>query len=667
VILQISLALLAVALGAVSAGAQPGGTVPASRLAILVAEQRRAPSMRDVTTLRTGVRSRDPLTARLAVRAIGRLERPSLIADLLPALASPLPEHRAEAATAIGQAAQGWRNAADGGGPLAASVESVLSTLIDSLALEDDATVRAALCASIGRLPYGEAPQVARAEAALVGHAARNQTVADRLGVAKSLDALIRTQGLRSLSADTIETLRRLAGVSPDSPPAAETDLLRESRIRRLAVEALIASRSLGQDGIVRAARDPDAQVRRLAVQAAGGEAGAAVITAALQDSTTMVRVEALRSLGMIADQTACALLTSAAIDPAPAIALAALDALQSCGGHSDAVALLERTARDYVEAGPPRRWHRSVHALRAFAVTAPDRTPGLLPGFVNSSTWQRRMYAARAAARVKDRATLEKLAADPHDNVAAAAIAGLAAVAGHDADSVYLAALSRAGSAAVRAAALALREAPGRSDAVAALTAALGRLANERHSSDAHAAITAALTSLGAAPAAQKAAPATATAETPLNADDLRRLAAPRARISVRDVGAFELALFTSEAPATVLQFVQLAESGRYDGLTFHRVEPNQLAQGGSPGESEEVGLADRLRDEVGMWPHVRGTLGIATRGRDTGNGQFFINLTDNPEFDHELTVFGQLLHGIEVVDRILEGDVIDGIEILP
>jgi len=154
---------------------------------------------------------------------------------------------------------------------------------------------------------------------------------------------------------------------------------------------------------------------------------------------------------------------------------------------------------------------------------------------------------------------------------------------------------------------------------------------------------------------------------ETDLTAEDLRRLASPRARIAIRGVGTFELALFTSEAPATVLRFAHLAESGYYDGLTFHRVVPNFVIQGGSPGANEYIGDASYMRDEVGLWPHVRGAVGISTRGHDTGDAQIFIDLVDNPRLDHVYTVFAQVLNGIDVVDRILEGDVIDRIDIIP
>jgi cyclophilin family peptidyl-prolyl cis-trans isomerase len=154
---------------------------------------------------------------------------------------------------------------------------------------------------------------------------------------------------------------------------------------------------------------------------------------------------------------------------------------------------------------------------------------------------------------------------------------------------------------------------------------------------------------------------------QSDLDVDDLRRLASPRARITIRGVGTFEIALFTQEAPSTVLRFAHLAEKGYYNGLIFHRIVPNFVIQGGSPGANEYVGDAWFMRDELGLWPHVRGAVGISTRGRDTGDAQIFIDTVDNPRLDHDYTVFAQVLNGIEVIDQILEGDVIDTIEIIP
>src|SRR5262245_16709571 len=87
--------------------ASPRAFAQTARLAILEAEDRRAPTAGDLATIRAGARSRDPETAVLAVRALGRLERPGLVPDILPSLRNQLPEVRAEAANALGQALAG--------------------------------------------------------------------------------------------------------------------------------------------------------------------------------------------------------------------------------------------------------------------------------------------------------------------------------------------------------------------------------------------------------------------------------------------------------------------------------------------------------------------------------------------------------------------------------
>ena len=112
-----------------------------------------------------------------------------------------------------------------------------------------------------------------------------------------------------------------------------------------------------------------------------------------------------------------------------------------------------------------------------------------------------------------------------------------------------------------------------------------------------------------------------------------------------------------------SALRVARRAAEGFYDGLTFHRIAANFVIQGGSPGANEYIGDSRHMRDEVGLWPHVRGAVGISTRGRDTGDAQIFIDLVDNPRFDHEYTVFAQVLNGLDVVDRILEGDTIERI----
>jgi cyclophilin family peptidyl-prolyl cis-trans isomerase len=130
---------------------------------------------------------------------------------------------------------------------------------------------------------------------------------------------------------------------------------------------------------------------------------------------------------------------------------------------------------------------------------------------------------------------------------------------------------------------------------------------------------------------------------------------------------GTFDLQLDGDLAPMTVARVLQLVRRRYYDGLTFHRVVPNFVVQGGSPGMNEYVGDGPFMRDEVSLAHHDRYTVGTSTRGRDTGDAQFFINLVDNYRLDHDYTVFGKVVTGVNVVDRILEGDVMQSVRIVP
>lgn len=625
-----------------------------TRIQILQAEDRRAPTPNDVALLRAGTRSDAAETRRIAFRALGRLERPALIPDIVPGLRQPLAEIRAEAANAIGQAAEGWKlgRTPSDGRALAAAV----AVLVSRLRVEADADVRAAILETIGRMPYSTAGEVDQAERTIVG--AGGATLTDRLGVAKGLEALGRiSRKLRPGGQDAIALLRNLATGSTGDASSG-------SRVRRLAVAALIAADAVDEPTLARIAAYPDAQVRREAMQAAGGRGegrapAAAVLRKGLADPTPTVRLEALRALNT------CDASVEATRDADMHVALLALDQLSACGASDGATMVLERTLDDLSDVGAPRGWHRAAHAIVALASAAPDRAAVRLPPFAISRVPQLRVYAARAASVLKDRATLERLASgDADDNVREAAIEALSRVAGHDADETYAANLSRPGYQAVRAAALALAGSPHRDRVAPALTAALQRLVKEGHdnSHDARAAIE---TALGRSDQGQTLG--RPRADLGLTSEELRRLAAARARIAIRDVGTFEVALFSSVAPITVLKFVHLAEAGYYNGLTFHRVVANFVIQGGSPGANEYVGEPSFMRDEVGLWPHVRGAVGISTRGRDTGDAQIFVDLVDNPRLDHTYTVFGQVLNGLDVVDRILEGDVIDRIDIVP
>ncbi len=126
---------------------------------------------------------------------------------------------------------------------------------------------------------------------------------------------------------------------------------------------------------------------------------------------------------------------------------------------------------------------------------------------------------------------------------------------------------------------------------------------------------------------------------------------------------GQIDIELYFKEAPLTVLNFMQLAKDGFYDGLRFHRVVPNFVAQGGDPRGDGWGGPNYFIRCEYSDLPYKRGALGIATSGKDTGGSQFFITLSPQPHLEARYTVFGQVISGMQFADDIVIGDTIEKI----
>jgi cyclophilin family peptidyl-prolyl cis-trans isomerase len=119
-----------------------------------------------------------------------------------------------------------------------------------------------------------------------------------------------------------------------------------------------------------------------------------------------------------------------------------------------------------------------------------------------------------------------------------------------------------------------------------------------------------------------------------------------------------FEAELLVDVAPLTAVRVARLARKGYYHTLTFHRVVPNFVVQGGGPAGNEYSGARDFMPDELSDVSHARGTIGISTRGRDTGDAQLFVNLRDNPRLDYDYTVFARITAGLDAVDGVQEGE---------
>jgi cyclophilin family peptidyl-prolyl cis-trans isomerase len=128
---------------------------------------------------------------------------------------------------------------------------------------------------------------------------------------------------------------------------------------------------------------------------------------------------------------------------------------------------------------------------------------------------------------------------------------------------------------------------------------------------------------------------------------------------------GTIEFELAVLDAPQTSRNFVALARKGYFNGLAIHRVVPNYVVQDGDARGDGSGGPGYTIRDELNERPFLRGTVGMALSWKDTGGSQFFITHSPQPHLDAKYTAFGHVVNGMEVVDRIQQGDVIQRIRV--
>ena len=128
---------------------------------------------------------------------------------------------------------------------------------------------------------------------------------------------------------------------------------------------------------------------------------------------------------------------------------------------------------------------------------------------------------------------------------------------------------------------------------------------------------------------------------------------------------GDIHLDLNPAEAPTTVNNFVTLARDGYYDGVTFHRVVPRFVIQGGDPTGTGSGGPGYKFKDEAVKRPYKAGTVAMANAGPHTNGSQFFICLEDQPGLPPNYTIFGDTVAGMDVVRNIRVGDVMQSVTI--
>jgi len=623
-----------------------------------------------------------------ALRAVGRLEDPAQVRQLM-SRAGPA------AADAIAQSLQGFDPTRD------PELLSLVAQWMRVRAGGESATTRmaapavAALAPAMSRIAYATAAQVGDIElllSELAGNAASDpQLETAYVAAIQGLESLARVNTkLVAFDRKTIERLRNaVLNASPNDKPAA----------RRYAFVALVAGRAVDAAAVRKALADTDDwQLRRAAMAVLTG-AGAAGLDAdtritlargGLKDDSAHVRYEAVRAYARHgAPVKGCGPLLDAIRDEDTIVAIEALDRLgDACKEDEDVTRRLGAEA----EVPPPNQyWHRPTHAFVALAKRSPEAAALKMEAFVTHQIWWVRMYSAFAAAGAKDLLHLNKLAYDENDNVREAALGHLRRLDKEAGDRATLAALERSDVQLVRAAALALKETPPQPTLFKPLLASLQRLTKDGRltSRDARVALLQAIDrhatpqdDMDVKPFLRDADPKIAEAAAlvlahmgkPAEADPRPAAHVPSqpfddllvcARVDMSPGKAFRLRLDPASAPIAGEQFLKLATIDKYyNGLTFHRVVPNFVIQGGSPGANEYSGAKDFWRDEIAA-PNVRGTVGLSTRGRNTADAQIFINLIDNARLNGQYTVFASVLpEDMDTVDRIQEGDVIRSID---
>lgn len=650
----------------------------------------------------------EPTVRAVAARALGRLEDARHLPRLESPAADPEPAVRIATAHATAQMVFGR----DPG--------SALPALLDRLQEEANPAVLGALASALGRIETRtpDAQEAAATGLGLVaerllgqadGGALPDPELAGRMGLARGLEAFAR-QGAPPLAAWT--AAGRALAVLADS--TRERDA---ARIRRLAVAALARAGALPPELARSGAADSDWGVRRQVLVAAArsdadrlGPALAQAVNAGLADPDPRVRVEAQRAYDRhLRPQGGCGPILDALADPNPHVsATAAGFAARPCPNvEAQQAALLERLAG---LDGPDVDWRGPAQALVALASLAPEapETPPGIARLASHGSPFARAWAARAAAQVGDEATLRRLAGDPDFNARTAALEGLGTVAGTAAWDVYAAQLDAPDPLLVMTAARLLTEhaapaeatppdaatpdsdarptvAPARTATPAMLTAldrftatgretvrdvrlalldgidaagGASRTAIEPYLADFDLIVAARATALVGPDATPRPQPLPRAA--PPDAARLTWLEGALAVLRMEGLGDIVIALRPDLAATNAHRFARLVEEGYFDGLTFHRVEPNFVIQGGSPHANEYAGDGPYTRDEISAQPHWRGTVGLSTRGRDTGDAQIFVNLVDNVRLDFNYTIFGEVVEGMDVVDAVQEGAVI-------
>ena len=630
----------------------------------------------------------DSALQRLAVEGLGRFESEENVPRIARALESKDWLVRRSAVNALGQAV--FRRDGD----------EVADTLLEHLLVEDNAEVKGVIARTLGRLSLSDQRKIQPVVNALLKMTEQGISVVERpvvLGVAMGFESMIRGLhfGTNEPPVGVVNFLQELLEFTGIDGDDQVTVWESRAAIRRVAILALSSLEKVKVEALIHAAKDTDSGVRRIAMLAMSEElvGDVQVIEGGLSDPSPMVRIEAVKSYAnRIRGTEGCQLLLSKVEDENLHVSLAALNSMSGACAEGDEFAAVLSSLISDPSAQEPYGWHRAAHGLVTMAEVSSERANFLIGHFISHQSPFARSYVARVATITGNLEVLLDLMGDTDSNVLVHTVQGLFGIKGHDADSILIAQLSSTDPLLIMTVARLLEGSPNSQEAIEPLVESLKRMSQEQKQTyrDPRMALLERLGEFGGPGQARSLEPylrdydvvlANRVAEilkswtgTDWNADPqiLARLPMPSpieidqmantvVTLHMAQGGEIPIGLLPNLAPTHAYRFKNLAESGRLNGLTFHRVVSNFVIQGLSPGANEYAGHPEYTRDEIGVLAHWRGTVGTSTRGRDTGDGQIFVNLVDNHNLNHDFTIFGLVRpEGMETVDVVAEGDVV-------
>lgn len=605
-----------------------------------------------VPVLTTALGDTDPDVRAMAAFALGLIGDATGVAPLTAALADSSPIVRGRAAEALGQIA-----------------------LTQAPPLDD--AVRKQAADAIGRVAaeYARSPAVAAIPPDDDSWPAAPEAEAFRLAVY----ALVRLKGYEQLAAAVLDPSGQR--VIPWWPVAYALGRIDDKRAQPALIAAL---KGPGKYSVAFAARGLGVIKDPAAV-----EPLVALISA--PETAPEILVSAVRALASIGDARADAALVTLATDASdPNVRLEAVTALGTLRA-ADGLAIVQ----DYLtDPWPTMR----AAALRAAAAIDPERFVLVLSGMERDSQWTVRAALADVLATLPPGVALERVRSmlqDEDRRVVPAVLSALSRLKAADLGSIALAQLKEPDFV-VRATAARLVGELKPAGGVEALRDAL-TLAQADAAIDARAAIVAALAEYGGPVALAAVKDALNDKDWAVRVHAVGLLAksepgedyraavrpAPGAPIASYDdpqligppysphvfietaKGTIEFELAVLDAPQTTRNFITLARKGFFTGLQIHRVVPNFVVQDGDPRGDGEGGPGYTIRDELNQRPFVRGTVGMALSWKDTGGSQFFITHSPQPHLDARYTAFGHVVNGMDVVDRIQQGDTIERVRV--